>query len=63
MATTTTPPETHEPPHARPRSPSWRGRSRARKAVVGMIASYVGMGLIVLYCILPFYWMIVSVAA
>ncbi|RYZ31005.1 MAG: carbohydrate ABC transporter permease [Propionibacteriaceae bacterium] len=25
-----------------------------------MIASYVGMALIVLYCILPFYWMIVS---
>ncbi|HET9871529.1 MAG TPA: carbohydrate ABC transporter permease [Propionibacteriaceae bacterium] len=25
-----------------------------------MIASYVGMGLIVLYCIIPFYWMIVS---
>jgi multiple sugar transport system permease protein len=30
------------------------------KARIGMIASYVGMGLIVLYCILPFYWMIVS---
>ena len=25
-----------------------------------MILSYVGMGLIVLYCIIPFYWMIVS---
>ena len=25
-----------------------------------MIASYVGMGLIVLYCIIPFYWMVVS---
>jgi multiple sugar transport system permease protein len=30
------------------------------KARIGMIASYVGMGLIVLYCIIPFYWMIVS---
>ena len=30
------------------------------KARIGMIASYVGMGLIVLYCILPFYWMVVS---
>ena len=25
-----------------------------------MVASYVGMGLIVLYCIIPFYWMVVS---
>ena len=30
------------------------------KARIGMIASYVGMALIVLYCIIPFYWMIVS---
>ncbi|MET0694714.1 MAG: carbohydrate ABC transporter permease [Propionibacteriaceae bacterium] len=30
------------------------------KARAGMIGSYVGMGLIVLYCIIPFYWMIVS---
>jgi multiple sugar transport system permease protein len=30
------------------------------KARIGMIASYVGMGLIVLYCIIPFYWMVVS---
>lgn len=29
-------------------------------ARVGMIASYVGMGLIVIYCIVPFYWMVVS---
>lgn len=33
---------------------------RSSKARFGMIASYVGMGLIVLYCIIPFYWMIVS---
>jgi multiple sugar transport system permease protein len=30
------------------------------KARIGMIASYVGMALIVLYCIIPFYWMVVS---
>jgi multiple sugar transport system permease protein len=30
------------------------------RVLIGMIASYVGMGLIVLYCVLPFYWMIVS---
>jgi multiple sugar transport system permease protein len=30
------------------------------KARIGMILSYIGMGLIVLYCILPFYWMVVS---
>jgi len=27
---------------------------------VGVVLSYIGMGLIVLYCIIPFYWMIVS---
>src|SRR5215204_7665547 len=27
---------------------------------IGVVLSYVGMGLIVLYCIIPFYWMIVS---
>lgn len=30
------------------------------KQRIGRIAAYVGMGAIVLYCILPFYWMIVS---
>jgi len=30
------------------------------KALIGVIASYVGMALIVLYCIIPFYWMVVS---
>lgn len=33
---------------------------KSPKVLIGMIASYVGMALIVLYCILPFYWMIVS---
>jgi multiple sugar transport system permease protein len=57
MTTTVTPTESHLTPdevaqlaHPKP-SP---------KARIGMIASYVGMGLIVLYCIIPFYWMIVS---
>jgi len=30
------------------------------KERIGKIASYVGMILIVLYCIIPFYWMIIS---
>ena len=33
---------------------------KSSKALIGVIASYVGMALIVLYCIIPFYWMIVS---
>ena len=33
---------------------------RSPKYYVGMIASYIGMALIVLYCIIPFYWMVVS---
>jgi multiple sugar transport system permease protein len=33
---------------------------RSRKAMLGKVGSYVGMGLIFLYCIIPFYWMIVS---
>jgi multiple sugar transport system permease protein len=33
---------------------------RGTKYYVGLIASYVGMALIVLYCIIPFYWMVVS---
>lgn len=33
---------------------------RSGRARFGVVASYVGMGLIVLYCILPFYWMVVS---
>lgn len=37
------------------------GRSKeSPKAKVGKVAAYVGMILIVLYCVIPFYWMIVS---
>jgi trehalose/maltose transport system permease protein len=33
---------------------------RSSKYFIGLVASYVGMALIVLYCIIPFYWMVVS---
>jgi len=33
---------------------------RPARQRVGIVASYVGMALIVLYCIIPFYWMVVS---
>jgi multiple sugar transport system permease protein len=59
MATTTTPPSTQS--HLTQAEVAELAREkRSPKYVVGMIASYVGMALIVIYCILPFYWMIVS---
>jgi len=59
MATTTT--ETTTQSHLTPDEIAALGRVKpSPKARIGMIASYVGMGLIVIYCILPFYWMIVS---
>ena len=33
---------------------------RPLKQRVGVVLSYVGMAAIVLYCIIPFYWMVVS---
>src|SRR5215217_486662 len=33
---------------------------RPARQRIGVVASYVGMGFIVLYCIIPFYWMVVS---
>jgi multiple sugar transport system permease protein len=33
---------------------------RPARQRVGVVLSYVGMALIVLYCIIPFYWMVVS---
>src|SRR5215210_9105121 len=33
---------------------------RPTRMVVGIVLSYIGMALIVLYCIIPFYWMVVS---
>ena len=59
MTTTATPPETH----GRLTSAEVAELAREKqspKAVVGMVGSYVGMGLIVMYCMIPFYWMIVS---
>jgi multiple sugar transport system permease protein len=59
MATTTTPPPTES--HLTQAEVAELARAKqSPKYMVGMIASYVGMGLIVLYCIIPFYWMIVS---
>ena len=59
MATTTTPPDTQD--HLTQAEVAELAREKqSPKARIGMIASYVGMGLIVLYCILPFYWMLVS---
>jgi len=59
MTSTTTEPKTQS--HLTPDEIAALGRVKpSPKARVGMVASYVGMGLIVIYCILPFYWMIVS---
>lgn len=33
---------------------------KSPKAMIGRIATYAGMAVIVIYCIIPFYWMIVS---
>lgn len=38
---------------------TFRRRRRTRE-LIGKIAIYCGMGLIVVFCILPFYWMVVS---
>jgi multiple sugar transport system permease protein len=60
MSTTTTPP-TQEHAHLTSAEVAELAREkRSPKALVGLIASYVGMALIVLYCIIPFYWMVVS---
>ena len=59
MATTTTAPATESHLTAE-EVQRLANPKRSKKALFGMIASYVGMGLIVLYCIIPFYWMIVS---
>ena len=59
MATTTTPPTSQS--HLSQAEVAELAREKqSPKAKIGMIASYVGMALIVLYCIIPFYWMVVS---
>lgn len=40
--------------------PTTRKRTSTTKEKVGRVAAYVGMAVIVLYCIIPFYWMVVS---
>ncbi len=59
MAIATTPPE--QQTHLSQAEVAELAREKqSPKAVVGMVASYVGMALIVIYCIIPFYWMVVS---
>jgi multiple sugar transport system permease protein len=59
MATTTTPPASQS--HLTQAEVAELAREKqSPKARIGAIASYVGMALIVLYCIIPFYWMVVS---
>ena len=59
MTTTTTPPQTEH--HLTSAEVAELAREKqSPKALVGRVASYVGMIAIVLYCIIPFYWMVVS---
>jgi multiple sugar transport system permease protein len=59
MATTTTTPQDLD--HLSQAEVAELARAKpSGKARAGMIASYVGMALIVIYCIIPFYWMVVS---
>jgi len=58
--TTATTPETTESHLSQEEVEALAHPKPSARARVGVIASYVGMALIVIYCILPFYWMIVS---
>jgi len=58
--TTATTPETTESHLSQQEVEALAHPKPSARARVGVIASYVGMGLIVLYCIIPFYWMVVS---
>jgi len=58
--TTATTPETTESHLSREEVEALAHPKQSPRARIGIVASYVGMGLIVLYCIIPFYWMIVS---
>jgi multiple sugar transport system permease protein len=57
MSTTT---EVHEEHLSREEVEKLAHPKRPLKQRVGVVLSYVGMALIVLYCIIPFYWMVVS---
>ena len=58
MSTTTA--EVHEDHTSREEIEKLAHPKRPAKQRVGVVLSYVGMAAIVLYCIIPFYWMIVS---
>jgi multiple sugar transport system permease protein len=58
MSTTTT--EVHEEHTSRAEVEKLAHPKRPLRQRVGVVLSYVGMALIVLYCIIPFYWMVVS---
>src|SRR5829696_2291207 len=58
--TTATTPETTESHLSQEEVEALAHPKRSSRDRIGVVLSYVGMGLIVLYCILPFYWMIVS---
>jgi multiple sugar transport system permease protein len=58
--TTATTPETTESHLSREEVEALAHPKPSARARFGVIASYVGMGLIVLYCVIPFYWMVVS---
>jgi multiple sugar transport system permease protein len=58
MSTTTA--EVHEEHTSREEVEKLAHPKRPLKARIGVVLSYVGMAAIVLYCIIPFYWMVVS---
>jgi multiple sugar transport system permease protein len=58
--TTATTPETTEAHLSQEEVEALAHPKRSARDRFGVVLSYVGMGLIVLYCIIPFYWMIVS---
>ena len=58
--TTATTPETTESHLSQQEVEALAHPKPSARARFGVIASYVGMGLIVLYCVIPFYWMVVS---
>jgi multiple sugar transport system permease protein len=58
MSTTTA--EVHEEHLSQEELEKLAHPKRPLKQRIGVVASYVGMAAIVLYCIIPFYWMVVS---
>jgi multiple sugar transport system permease protein len=58
MSTTTA--EVHEERLSKEELEALAHPKRPLKQRIGVVLSYVGMAAIVLYCIIPFYWMVVS---